>query len=68
MSLTDNYADHAHGWQKAVTDVGQVWRSTGGREPRQFAVYAERGDISALECPDGVPSTWEASRQVVGAG
>ena len=47
--------------------MGPVWRSTGDREPRSFAVYAERGAFSAAECPDGVPSTWESSEQPVGA-
>jgi|NGEPerStandDraft_6_1074524.scaffolds.fasta_scaffold01244_5 hypothetical protein len=40
--------------------MGSVWRSTGDREPRPFAVYAERGAFVAPECPDVVPSSWEA--------
>ena len=48
--------------------MGPVWRSTGNREARRFVTYAERGAFSAPEYPDGVPSTWEGSRQVVGAG
>jgi hypothetical protein len=47
--------------------MGQVWRSTGGRQSRQFALYAERGDISALQCSDVVPDSWEASQRPVGA-
>ena len=47
--------------------MGSVWRSTGDRYPRPFAVYAERGDISATQIPDGVPSSWEASQRPVGA-
>ena len=35
--------------------MGGVWRSTGDREPRQFGLYAERGDIAAPQCPDVVP-------------
>jgi hypothetical protein len=47
--------------------MGPVWRSTGDREPRPFAVYAERGAFSAPEIADGVPSSWEASQRPVGA-
>ena len=48
--------------------MGPVWRSTGDRESRPFAVYAERGTFSGTGCPEGVQSSWEASQRPVGAG
>ena len=33
--------------------MGAVWRSTGDRESRPFAVYAERGAISSPSMPRG---------------
>jgi hypothetical protein len=68
MSLTENYADHADGWEKTGTAVGPVGGAQGVVSPASSPSTSNGALSQPLNAPMGCPSTWEGSRQVVGAG